>query len=150
MDEIRNCSTLLLIIFIAGVSASNGVFSVKYRYAGRERSLSDLKAHDDRRQLRILAGVDLLSAAAVVLMVSGFIMLRLELERLQRTTMFRWILEVTLCGSIAFNMDLTLYNIQDSVTGKLVPCDQEFCYEKNPAGDLSRVLACGLSFDADK
>lgn len=55
----KNLSTLLLLIFVSGVSASHGVFSVKYRYAGRERSLSDLKAHDDRRQLRILAGVDL-------------------------------------------------------------------------------------------
>lgn len=28
-------------------------------------------------------------------------------------------------------IDLTLYNINESDTGKLVPCDQEFCYEIN-------------------
>lgn len=38
---------------------NDAVLSVKYKYAGREPSLSALKAHDDRRQLRILAGVDL-------------------------------------------------------------------------------------------
>lgn len=43
----------------AGVFGYNGVLNVKYRYAGRERSLIQLKAHDSRRQLRILAGVDL-------------------------------------------------------------------------------------------
>lgn len=37
-------------------------------------------------------------------------------------------------------MDLTLYNVQDSVTGKLVPCDQEFCYEVN-GGPLSGCTA---------
>lgn len=51
--------TTTIIDTIAGVSANHGVFSVKYRYAGRERSLSVLKEHDSRRQLRILAGVDL-------------------------------------------------------------------------------------------
>jgi hypothetical protein len=44
---------------IAGVFGYNGVLNVKYKYAGRERSLTQLKTHDIRRQLRILAGVDL-------------------------------------------------------------------------------------------
>lgn len=61
--------TLLLFLIInllsntinggGGVYADNGVFSVKYKYAGRERSLSTLKAHDISRQLRFLAGVDI-------------------------------------------------------------------------------------------
>lgn len=46
-------------IGVAGVFGYNGVLNVKYKYAGRERSLTQLKAHDSRRQLRILAGVDL-------------------------------------------------------------------------------------------
>lgn len=41
------------------VYADNGVFSVRYKYAGRERCLSTLKAHDISRQLRFLAGVDI-------------------------------------------------------------------------------------------
>lgn len=58
---LRNCLCIVLIATAAvgGVSSNHGVFSVKYRYAGRERSLSLLKEHDARRQLRILAGVDL-------------------------------------------------------------------------------------------
>ncbi|XP_065861559.1 aspartic proteinase 36 isoform X4 [Euphorbia lathyris] len=40
----------------------------------------------------------------------------------------------------SLGMDLTLYNIEDSSTGKLVPCDQEFCYEVN-GGPLSGCTA---------
>ena len=43
----------------AASSLNDAVFSVKYKYAGQEPSLTALKAHDDRRQLRMLAGVDL-------------------------------------------------------------------------------------------
>lgn len=39
------------------VSATHGVFNVKCKY--QERTLSALKAHDYRRQLSLLAGVDL-------------------------------------------------------------------------------------------
>jgi hypothetical protein len=60
MAEAQSCVLLLtMMISFTIVSANNGVFSVKYKYAGLQRSLSDLKAHDDQRQLRILAGVDL-------------------------------------------------------------------------------------------
>lgn len=37
-------------------------------------------------------------------------------------------------------LDLTLYNIKDSSTGKLVPCDEEFCLEVN-GGPLSGCTA---------
>ena len=50
---------LAFLLLIPPVSANHGVFSVKYKYAGQERTLSTLKAHDSRRQLQILAGVDL-------------------------------------------------------------------------------------------
>lgn len=43
----------------AAVAVNNAVLSVKYKYAGRERTLSALKAHDTKRTLRFLAGVDL-------------------------------------------------------------------------------------------
>lgn len=41
-------------------------------------------------------------------------------------------------------MDLTLYNIKDSSTGKFVPCDQEFCKEIN-GGLLSGCLSSNVS-----
>ena len=37
-------------------------------------------------------------------------------------------------------IDLTLYNFKDSATGKLVSCDQEFCYAIN-GGPLAGCMA---------
>lgn len=66
-----NSATLFsLIVLISSVMAvvgaasapaynSTGFFSLKYRFAGKDKSLSALKAHDTQRQLRFLAGVDL-------------------------------------------------------------------------------------------
>lgn len=50
---------LPFLLLICSVGANHGVFSVKCKYAGQDRSLSVLKAHDYRRQLSLLAGVDL-------------------------------------------------------------------------------------------
>lgn len=50
---------LLSSLLITAVSAHNAVLNVKYKYAGQEPSITQLKAHDSRRQLGILAGVDL-------------------------------------------------------------------------------------------
>ena len=50
---------LLSSLLITAVSAHNAVLNVKYKYAGQEPSITQLKAHDTRRQLGILAGVDL-------------------------------------------------------------------------------------------
>ncbi|OMP07482.1 hypothetical protein COLO4_07295, partial [Corchorus olitorius] len=57
-------NSLLLISLIIVSSAiscvqSWGVLNVKYKYAGLQRSLFDLKDHDSHRQLRFLSGVDL-------------------------------------------------------------------------------------------
>ncbi|XP_021614275.1 aspartic proteinase 39 isoform X3 [Manihot esculenta] len=151
MDEMKNLSTLLLLIFVSGVSASHGVFSVKYRYAGRERSLSDLKAHDDRRQLRILAGVDLPLGGGGRPDGVGLYYAKIGIGtpskdyyvQVDTGSDIMWVncIQCIECPrTSSLGMDLTLYNVQDSVTGKLVPCDQEFCYEVN-GGPLSGCTA---------
>ncbi|KAE8734070.1 Eukaryotic aspartyl protease family protein isoform 2 [Hibiscus syriacus] len=54
---------LLICFFVASSSItgalSSGVIHVKYKFAGSQRSIVDLKVHDSLRQLRILTGVDL-------------------------------------------------------------------------------------------
>lgn len=41
-------------------------------------------------------------------------------------------------------IDLTLYNIEDSATGKLVSCDQDFCYAINegPLAGCTANMSC--------
>lgn len=49
-----------LLLTISTVSANHGVFNVQYKFSDdQQRSLSVLKAHDYRRQISLLTGVDL-------------------------------------------------------------------------------------------
>ncbi|CAM8877752.1 unnamed protein product [Rhodiola kirilowii] len=57
-----NAPQLLLLFLLLPCSAevvSAGVLDVRSKFAGRDRSISDLKAHDSRRQVSLLTGVDL-------------------------------------------------------------------------------------------
>ncbi|XP_050235955.1 aspartic proteinase 36 [Mercurialis annua] len=150
-----NCLTLLffslILIIAANVSANSGVFSVKYRFAGQQQSLSDLKAHDDRRQLRILAGVDLPLGGSGRADALGLYYAKIGIGtpskdyyvQVDTGSDIMWVncIQCRECPrTSSLGMDLTLYNLKESVTGKLVPCDQEFCYEVN-GGPLSGCTA---------
>lgn len=52
-------SLLITTNTITTSALDHAVLSVKYKYAGQQRSLAVLKAHDSHRQLRFLSGVDL-------------------------------------------------------------------------------------------
>ncbi|KAL6587699.1 hypothetical protein OROMI_000677 [Orobanche minor] len=148
--------TLSVIVLISStstttVSANNGVFSVKYRYAGRQNSLVDLKAHDDRRQLRILAGVDLPLGGSGRPDGVGLYYAKIGTGtpsedyyvQVDTGSDIMWVkcIQCRECPrTSSLGMVLTLYNIGDSSTGKLVPCDEEFCYEVN-GGPLSGCTA---------
>ncbi|KAF9669467.1 hypothetical protein SADUNF_Sadunf14G0110600 [Salix dunnii] len=152
MAEAQSCILLLMmIISFTIVSANNGAFSVKYKYAGLQRSLSDLKAHDDQRQLRILAGVDLPLGGIGRPDILGLYYAKIGIGtptkdyyvQVDTGSDIMWVnciqcRECPKTSSLGF--DLTLYNINESDTGKLVPCDQEFCYEIN-GGPLSGCTA---------
>ncbi|KAJ4832092.1 hypothetical protein Tsubulata_049431 [Turnera subulata] len=138
---------LLLLLALTSVSANPAVFSVKYKYAGRQHSLSDLKAHDDQRQLRILAGVDLPLGGSSRPDGLGLYYAKIGIGtpsknyyvQVDTGSDIMWVnciqcRECPRTSSLGF--DLTLYDIKSSDTGKLVPCDQEFCYEVN-GGPLS-------------
>lgn len=51
----------LFFILIIGTANGGieGVIKVNYKFSGSERTLTALKAHDEKRHLRLLAGVDL-------------------------------------------------------------------------------------------
>lgn len=143
MAEAQSCVLLLtMMISFTIVSANNGVFSVKYKYAGLQRSLSDLKAHDDQRQLRILAGVDLPLGGIGRPDILGLYYAKIGIGtptkdyyvQVDTGSDIMWVncIQCRECPKTSsLGIDLTLYNINESDTGKLVPCDQEFCYEIN-------------------
>lgn len=52
--------TLFVLILVWSVNGGiEGVIKVNYKFSGSERNLRALKAHDEMRHLRILAGIDL-------------------------------------------------------------------------------------------
>ncbi|KAJ6329318.1 hypothetical protein OIU77_010905 [Salix suchowensis] len=156
MAEAQSCILLLIImISFTIVSANNGAFSVKYKYAGLQRSLSDLKAHDDQRQLRILAGVDLPLGGIGRPDILGLYYAKIGIGtptkdyyvQVDTGSDIMWVncIQCRECPKTSsLGIDLTLYNINESDTGKLVPCDQEFCYEINggPLPGCTANMSC--------
>jgi hypothetical protein len=131
------------------------VFNVKYKYAGRERSLAALKRHDSQRQLRILASVDLPIGGGRPDAV-GLYYAKIGIGtpskdyyvQVDTGSDIMWVncIQCKECpkkSSLGF--DLTLYNLKDSETGTLVPCNQNFCYEVNqgpPYGCTTNTSLC--------
>ncbi|KAI4344985.1 hypothetical protein L6164_012155 [Bauhinia variegata] len=128
----------LLSILISSARANHGVFSVKYKYAGQERTLATLKAHDSRRQLNILAGVDLPLGGSGRPDGVGLYYAKIGIGtpskdyylQVDTGTDIMWVncIQCRECpGRSSLGMDLTLYDIKESSSGKLVPCDEDFC-----------------------
>ncbi|XP_022722406.1 aspartic proteinase-like protein 2 isoform X5 [Durio zibethinus] len=138
--RISSYYSLLLITFLVVSSAissafSWGVFNVKYKFAGRQRSLFDLRDHDSRRQLRILAGVDLPLGGSGRPDGLGLYYAKIGIGtpskdyyvQVDTGSDLMWVncIQCKECPKrSSLGIDLTLYNIKDSATGKLVSCDQ--------------------------
>ncbi|KAJ7957322.1 Aspartic proteinase-like protein 2 [Quillaja saponaria] len=152
------CFALLLSLLVSAATfaaANNGVFSVKYKYAGQKRSLSALKAHDSRRQLQFLAGVDLPLGGSGRPDAVGLYYAKIGIGtpskdyylQVDTGSDIMWVncIQCTECPRrSSLGIDLTLYNRQESSSGKLVPCDQEFCKEINggPLTGCTSNMSC--------
>ncbi|KAK7394281.1 hypothetical protein VNO78_14803 [Psophocarpus tetragonolobus] len=122
------------------VNGSHGVFNVKFKY--QDRSLSALKAHDYRRQLSLLAGVDLPLGGSGRPDAVGLYYAKIGIGtppknyylQVDTGSDIMWVncIQCKECPTRSnLGMDLTLYDIKDSSSAKLVPCDQDFCKEIN-------------------
>ncbi|KAK2413357.1 aspartic proteinase [Trifolium repens] len=132
-----------LLLLISTVTANHGVFNVKYKFdADQQRSLSVLKAHDYRRQISLLTGVDLPLGGTGRPDSVGLYYAKIGIGtpskdyylQVDTGTDMMWVncIQCKECPTRSnLGMDLTLYNIKESSSGKLVPCDQEFCKEIN-------------------
>ncbi|OWM70975.1 hypothetical protein CDL15_Pgr013156 [Punica granatum] len=139
----------------SSVYNSTGFFSLKYRFAGQERSLSALKAHDTQRQLRILAGVDLPLGGIGRPDAVGLYYAKIGIGtpskdyyvQVDTGSDLMWVncIQCKECPKrSSLGIDLTLYNVEDSDSGKLVPCDNQFCLEVNGGSlpDCKANLSC--------
>ncbi|TYK17140.1 aspartic proteinase-like protein 2 isoform X2 [Cucumis melo var. makuwa] len=137
------------------VYADNGVFSVKYKYAGRERSLSTLKAHDISRQLRFLAGVDIPLGGSGRPDAVGLYYAKIGIGTPSKDYYVQvdtgsdivWVncIQCRECPrTSSLGMELTPYDLEESTTGKLVSCDEQFCLEVNggPLSGCTTNMSC--------
>ncbi|KAK4742944.1 hypothetical protein SAY87_000945 [Trapa incisa] len=143
----------------AGVSSSvynsSGFFSLKYRFADQERSLNVLKAHDTQRQLQILAGVDLPLGGIGRPDTVGLYYARIGIGtpskdyyvQVDTGSDLMWVncIQCRECPRrSSLGIDLTFYDVEDSNSGKLVPCDNQFCLEINegPLSGCTTNMSC--------
>ncbi|KAK9932786.1 hypothetical protein M0R45_020008 [Rubus argutus] len=133
------------------VALNNAVLSVKYKYAGRDRTLSALKAHDTKRTLRFLAGVDIPLGGSGRPDAVGLYYAKIGIGTPPRDYYVQvdtgsdimWVncIQCKDCPErSSLGIELSLYDIKQSSTGKLIPCNQEFCLAVN-GGPLSGCTA---------
>ncbi|XP_022855321.1 aspartic proteinase-like protein 2 isoform X2 [Olea europaea var. sylvestris] len=137
------CFLLLLlnldytVVLVNGSGA--GVFKVSYKFAGSERTLSALRAHDVRH-LNILAGVDLPLGGTGRPDAVGLYYAKIGIGtppkdyyvQVDTGSDITWVncIQCHECPKRGYHgIELTLYDPNDSLTGKLVTCDREFCKE---------------------
>ncbi|XAR48775.1 Nepenthesin [Bertholletia excelsa] len=134
-----------------GGGGGGGIFPVNYKFAGMEPSLSALKAHDNLRHLRMLASVDLPLGGSGRPDTVGLYYAQIGIGTPARDYYVQvdtgsdimWVncIQCEDCPKRGYHgLELTLYNPEDSLTGKLVPCNHEFCLEIN-GGQVSGCTA---------
>lgn len=120
------------------IVSANMVFEVTHKFAGRERTLGALKAHDDRRRGRILSALDLPLGGSGHPSESGLYFAKIGMGTPSKNYYVQVdtgsdILWVNCAGcekcptKSDLGIELTLYDPKSSWTGNLVTCDQDFC-----------------------
>ncbi|XP_042059186.1 aspartic proteinase 36-like [Salvia splendens] len=126
---------------VAGIGGgAAGVIKVNYKFAGSDASLSALRAHDDIRHLSILAGVDLPLGGTGRPDSAGLYYAKIGIGtpsedyyvQVDTGTDITWVncIQCHQCPRRGYHgIELPLYNPKDSLTGKLVSCEENFCKE---------------------
>ncbi|KAH6834850.1 Eukaryotic aspartyl protease family protein [Perilla frutescens var. hirtella] len=123
-----------------GGGGGTGVIKVNYKFAGSDASLSALRAHDDVRHLSNLAGVDLPLGGTGRADGSGLYYAKIGIGtpskdyyvQVDTGSDITWVncIQCRQCPRRGYHgIELTLYDPKDSLTGKFVSCDQDFCKE---------------------
>ncbi|XP_047981764.1 aspartic proteinase 36-like isoform X2 [Salvia hispanica] len=126
---------------VAGIGGgAAGVIKVNYKFAGSDASLSALRAHDDIRHLSILAGVDLPLGGTGRPDAAGLYYAKIGIGtpsedyyvQVDTGTDITWVncIQCHQCPRRGYHgIELPLYSPKDSLTGKLVSCEEKFCKE---------------------
>ncbi|XP_047256346.1 aspartic proteinase 36 isoform X2 [Capsicum annuum] len=142
MDLRRKGCLILLLVSVLEVAVkgnNNVVFNVKHRYGGRGGSiLNELRAHDSHRHGRMLAAVDFPLGGNGQPTDAALYYTKLTIGTPSKDYHVQVdtgsdILWVNCAGCArcpsksSLGIDLMLYDLKASATGKTVSCDQDFC-----------------------
>ncbi|XP_074287122.1 aspartic proteinase 36 [Silene latifolia] len=131
----------ILLIYTTNTVNSSAIFSLKFRYAGTNRSLDYVKLHDTNR-LQMLSNVDLPLGGTGRPDSSGLYYAKIGLGTPPKSYYMQvdtgsditWVncIECTECPKRGYHgIDLTLYDPKESLTSKKVTCHSPFCLEVN-------------------
>ncbi|KAL3506606.1 hypothetical protein ACH5RR_031988 [Cinchona calisaya] len=134
---------IVLVIFLNFSSRrvnGGGVFKVDSKFAGLGKSLSAFREHDSLRHLQLSAGVDLPIGGTGRPDAVGLYYTKIGIGtpsedyyvQVDTGSDIMWVncINCQQCPRTGYRgLELTQYNPKDSLTGKLVACDQEFCKE---------------------
>ncbi|CAN4106003.1 unnamed protein product [Withania somnifera] len=146
MEKVNlDCVLLVLVVVFVWYSVNvecEGVIKVNYKFVGSERNLQALKAHDEMRHLRILAGIDLPIGGTGRPDSVGLYFAKIGIGtppnyyfvQVDTGSDIMWVNCIACqgCPRRGYGgLELTQYNRRDSLTGKLVLCGQSFCKDIN-------------------
>ncbi|XP_021732669.1 aspartic proteinase-like protein 2 [Chenopodium quinoa] len=131
----------IVFITISSTVSSSAIFSLKFRYAGTNRSLNSLKLHDTNR-LQMLSNVDLPLGGNGRPDSSGLYYAKMGIGtppknfymQVDTGSDITWVncIECTECPKRGYHgIELTLYDPKDSSTAQNVSCDEPFCLDVN-------------------
>ncbi|KAL9247441.1 hypothetical protein vseg_020873 [Gypsophila vaccaria] len=134
-------SLIIVLIWRPNSVNSSAIFSLKFRYAGTNRSLDYVKLHDTNR-LQMLSNVDLPLGGTGRPDSSGLYYAKIGLGTPPKSYYMQvdtgsditWVncIECTECPKRGYHgIDLTLYDPKESHTAKKVSCNSPFCLEVN-------------------
>ncbi|KAF3683005.1 hypothetical protein CQW23_22803 [Capsicum baccatum] len=134
---------LFVLLIIATVNGGiEGVIKVNYKFSGSERTLSALKSHDEKRHLRLLAGVDLPIGGTGRPDSVGLYYAKIGIGtpsndyyvQVDTGSDIMWVncAGCDQCPRRGYHgLELAFYNQKDSLSGKVVYCGHQFCKDVN-------------------
>ncbi|KAK4745730.1 hypothetical protein SAY87_012042 [Trapa incisa] len=146
----------ILLRLVSG-SSGNLVFEVqnKFKFNGRDSSLSELRSHDARRHGRLLSAINLQLGGNGNPSETGLYFARISIGtppkdyyvQVDTGSDILWV-NCAGCSKCPVKSDLgiklTLYNVNESSTGDMVTCDQDFCTstDNGPLPNCKPNLLC--------
>ncbi|KAI4350173.1 hypothetical protein L6164_010682 [Bauhinia variegata] len=157
--DLKGLLLLALLVFeFSSLAYGNLVFPVEHKFKGRQRTLSAMKAHDDRRRARILSALDLSLGGNGRPSKTGLYYTKIQLGsppmdyyvQVDTGSDILWVncVQCKTCPQkSSLKIELILYDPKSSNTSHLVSCNDDFCTStyNGPVNGCKPGMGCEFS-----